>query len=162
GVHSGDSACALPPMTLASADVARVREYTTAIARSVGVHGLLNVQYALKDDALYVLEANPRASRTRPFVSKVTAAPRAKVAARLMLGSTIDSLRAEGLLPPSGDGGALPPTAPIAVKEAVLPFKRFRTADGRGIDSLLGPEMKSTGEVMGIDTAYGHAFAKSQ
>jgi carbamoyl-phosphate synthase large subunit len=162
GVHSGDSACAMPPITLASADVARVREYTAAIARSVGVCGLLNVQYALKDDALYVLEANPRASRTVPFVSKVTAVPLAKVAARIMLGSTIASLRAEGLLPPSGDGGALPPTAPIAVKEAVLPFKRFRTADGRGIDSLLGPEMKSTGEVMGIDVAYGHAFAKSQ
>ena len=162
GIHSGDSACALPPITLASADVAKVRSYTEAIARGIGVRGLLNVQYALKDDALYVLEANPRASRTVPFVSKATAVPLAKAAARIMLGATIKDLRVEGLLPPAGDGGELPSNAPIAVKEAVLPFKRFRTADGKGVDSLLGPEMKSTGEVMGIDTAFGHAFAKSQ
>jgi carbamoyl-phosphate synthase large subunit len=128
----------------------------------VGVRGLLNVQYALKDDDLHVLEANPRASRTVPFVSKATAVPLAKAAARIMLGATIAELRAEGMLPPSGDGGELPPGSPIAVKEAVLPFKRFRTAEGKGVDSLLGPEMKSTGEVMGIDTAFGHAFAKSQ
>jgi len=162
GIHSGDSACALPPITLASTDIAKVRAYTEAIARKVGVRGLLNVQYALKDDALYVLEANPRASRTVPFVSKATAVPLAKAAARVMLGATIAELRAEGLLPAEGDGGELPPGAPIAVKEAVLPFKRFRTADGKGVDSLLGPEMKSTGEVMGIDTVFGHAFAKSQ
>jgi carbamoyl-phosphate synthase large subunit len=162
GVHSGDSACVLPPMTLSASHVAEVRRYTTAIARGIGVCGLLNVQYALKEDTLYVLEANPRASRTVPFVSKATAVPLAKAAARIMLGATIVDLRAEGLLPASGDGGLLPPDAPIAVKEAVLPFKRFRTIDGRGIDSLLGPEMKSTGEVMGIDTAFGHAFAKSQ
>jgi carbamoyl-phosphate synthase large subunit len=162
GIHSGDSACALPPITLASADIAKVRAYTEAIAHGVGVRGLLNVQYALKDDALYVLEANPRASRTVPFVSKATAVPLAKAAARIMLGASIADLRAEGLLPPTGDGGSLPPGAPIAVKEAVLPFKRFRTPAGKGLDSLLGPEMKSTGEVMGIDAGFGQAFAKSQ
>ncbi|MDZ5444535.1 carbamoyl-phosphate synthase large subunit [Micromonospora sp. 4G57] len=162
GIHSGDSSCALPPITLAGSHLVQVRRYTEAIARGVGVRGLLNVQYALKDDMLYVLEANPRASRTVPFVSKATAVPLAKAAARIALGATIAELRAEGLLPPSGDGGAMPADAPIAVKEAVLPFKRFRTPAGKGIDSLLGPEMKSTGEVMGIDTNFGHAFAKSQ
>ncbi|MEV0330844.1 carbamoyl-phosphate synthase large subunit [Micromonospora echinospora] len=162
GIHSGDSSCALPPITLAGSHVAQVRRYTEAIARGVGVRGLLNVQYALKDDVLYVLEANPRASRTVPFVSKATAVPLAKAAARIALGATIAELRAEGLLPASGDGGTPPPDAPIAVKEAVLPFKRFRTPAGQGVDSLLGPEMKSTGEVMGIDTSFGHAFAKSQ
>jgi carbamoyl-phosphate synthase large subunit len=162
GIHSGDSSCALPPITLANSHLAEVRRYTEAIARGVGVRGLLNVQYALKDDALYVLEANPRASRTVPFVSKATAVPLAKAAARIMLGARIADLRAERLLPPTGDGAALPANAPIAVKEAVLPFKRFRTPAGQGVDSLLGPEMKSTGEVMGIDVAFGHAFAKSQ
>ncbi|NBE84384.1 carbamoyl-phosphate synthase large subunit [Micromonospora rubida] len=162
GIHSGDSSCALPPITLAGSHLAEVRRYTEAIARGVGVRGLLNVQYALKDDVLYVLEANPRASRTVPFVSKATAVPLAKAAARIALGATIAELRAEGLLPPTGDGGTMPADAPIAVKEAVLPFKRFRTPSGKGIDSLLGPEMKSTGEVMGIDTNFGHAFAKSQ
>jgi carbamoyl-phosphate synthase, large subunit len=162
GIHSGDSSCALPPITLASSHLAAVRRYTEAIARGIGVRGLLNVQYALKDDTLYVLEANPRASRTVPFVSKATAVPLAKAAARIMLGATIAELRAEGMLPRSGDGGTLPADAPVAVKEAVLPFKRFRTPAGKGIDALLGPEMKSTGEVMGIDTAFGHAFAKSQ
>ncbi|HEX6968316.1 MAG TPA: carbamoyl-phosphate synthase large subunit [Micromonosporaceae bacterium] len=162
GIHSGDSACALPPITLASTHLAEVRRYTAEIARGIGVRGLLNVQYALKDDALYVLEANPRASRTVPFVSKATGVPLAKAAARIMLGARIADLRAEGLLPATGDGGLLPDGAPIAVKEAVLPFKRFRTRTGGGIDSLLGPEMKSTGEVMGIDPAFGNAFAKSQ
>jgi carbamoyl-phosphate synthase large subunit len=171
GIHSGDSACALPPITLASSHLVEVRRYTEAIARGVGVRGLLNVQYALKDDDLYVLEANPRASRTVPFVSKATAVPLAKAAARIMLGATIAELRAEGLLPPavtgitgrSGlDGGDPSAAQPVAVKEAVLPFKRFRTPAGHGVDSLLGPEMKSTGEVMGIDTAFGRAFAKSQ
>jgi carbamoyl-phosphate synthase large subunit len=162
GIHSGDSACALPPITLAGSHLEQVREYTEEIARGIGVRGLLNVQYALKDDTLYVLEANPRASRTVPFVSKATGVPLAKAAARVMLGATIAELRAEGLLPANGDGGRLPPEAPVAVKEAVLPFKRFRTPAGKGMDSLLGPEMKSTGEVMGIDTAFGHAFAKSQ
>ncbi|WP_200210048.1 carbamoyl-phosphate synthase large subunit [Micromonospora coerulea] len=162
GIHSGDSSCALPPITLAGSHLVQVRRYTEAIARGVGVQGLLNVQYALKDDMLYVLEANPRASRTVPFVSKATAVPLAKAAARIALGATIAELRAEGLLPATGDGGTMPADAPIAVKEAVLPFKRFRTPSGKGIDSLLGPEMKSTGEVMGIDTNFGHAFAKSQ
>ncbi|GGO22896.1 carbamoyl-phosphate synthase large subunit [Micromonospora parathelypteridis] len=162
GIHSGDSSCALPPITLAGSHLAEVRRYTEAIARGVGVRGLLNVQYALKDDVLYVLEANPRASRTVPFVSKATAVPLAKAAARIALGARIAELRAEGLLPATGDGGTMPADAPVAVKEAVLPFKRFRTRAGKGIDSLLGPEMKSTGEVMGIDTNFGHAFAKSQ
>ncbi|GAA3382796.1 carbamoyl-phosphate synthase large subunit [Cryptosporangium minutisporangium] len=163
GIHSGDSACALPPITLGSSDIENVRRSTAAIAAGVGVRGLLNVQYALKDDTLYVLEANPRASRTVPFVSKATAVPLAKAAARIMLGATIAELRAEGLLPANGDGGSLAlEQTPIAVKEAVLPFKRFRTTSGAGVDNLLGPEMKSTGEVMGIDTAFGAAFAKSQ
>ncbi|HJP75688.1 MAG TPA: carbamoyl-phosphate synthase large subunit [Pseudonocardiaceae bacterium] len=162
GVHSGDSACALPPITLGRADLAAVRTSTEAIARGVGVRGLLNVQYALKDDVLYVLEANPRASRTVPFVSKATAVPIAKAAARIMLGTSIAALRAEGMLPPAGDGADLPIDAAVAVKEAVLPFHRFRTPEGKGVDSLLGPEMKSTGEVMGIDASFGKAFAKSQ
>ena len=162
GIHSGDSACALPPITLTDRNLAQVRDYTQKLARGIGVRGLLNVQYALKDDQLYVLEANPRASRTVPFVSKATAVPLAKAAARIMLGATIAQLRAEGMLLADGDGGNLPDGAPIAVKEAVLPFKRFRTREGHGIDSLLGPEMKSTGEVMGIDFAFGHAYAKSQ
>ncbi|GGM71146.1 carbamoyl-phosphate synthase large chain [Longimycelium tulufanense] len=162
GIHSGDSSCALPPITLGAEVLEAVRRSTEAIARGVGVRGLLNVQYAWKDDVLYVLEANPRASRTVPFVSKATAVPLAKAAARIMLGATIKELRTEGVLPPEGDGGVLPPEAPVAVKEAVLPFHRFRTPEGHGVDSLLGPEMKSTGEVMGIDMAFGQAFAKSQ
>jgi carbamoyl-phosphate synthase large subunit len=165
GVHSGDSACVLPPITLGRADLDAVRHSTAAIAHGVGVRGLLNVQYALHGETLYVLEANPRASRTVPFVSKATAVPLAKAAARIMLGATIAELRAEGLLPARGDGGELPGTdllGPVAVKEAVLPFHRFRTPEGKGVDSLLGPEMKSTGEVMGIDTSFGNAFAKSQ
>ena len=162
GIHSGDSSCALPPITLGAADLAAVRASTEAIARGIGVRGLLNVQYALKDDVLYVLEANPRASRTVPFVSKATAVPLAKAAARIMLGATVAELRAEGVLARTGDGVDLPADAPVAVKEAVLPFHRFRTPEGHGVDSLLGPEMKSTGEVMGIDTTFGTAFAKSQ
>ncbi|MGH3765430.1 MAG: carbamoyl-phosphate synthase large subunit [Pseudonocardiaceae bacterium] len=162
GIHSGDSACVLPPIGLGESDLATVRASTEAIAHGIGVRGLLNVQYALKNDVLYVLEANPRASRTAPFVSKATAVPLAKAAARIMLGASIAQLRAEGLLLPHGDGGDLPADAPVAVKEAVLPFHRFRTPEGQGVDSLLGPEMKSTGEVMGIDSAFGEAFAKSQ
>jgi carbamoyl-phosphate synthase large subunit len=162
GIHSGDSSCALPPITLGRTDLAAIRRSTAAIAEGIGVRGLLNVQYALKDDILYVLEANPRASRTVPFVSKATAVPLAKAAARIMLGATIAELRAEGLLPADGDGGELPATSPVAVKEAVLPFHRFRTPEGHGVDSLLGPEMKSTGEVMGIDASFGKAYAKSQ
>ncbi|HWE88557.1 MAG TPA: carbamoyl-phosphate synthase large subunit [Pseudonocardiaceae bacterium] len=162
GVHSGDSSCALPPITLGQADIEAVRVSTLAIARGVGVRGLINVQYALKDDTLYVLEANPRASRTVPFVSKATAVPLAQAAARVMLGASIGQLRADGLLPSHGDGAELPADAAVSVKEAVLPFHRFRTPEGHGVDSLLGPEMKSTGEVMGIDSSFGKAFAKSQ
>jgi carbamoyl-phosphate synthase large subunit len=162
GIHSGDSACALPPITLGREYIAEIRRSTEAIARGVGVRGLLNVQYALAGGVLYVLEANPRASRTVPFVSKATAVPLAKAAARIMLGATVAGLRAEGLLPASGDGGTLPLSAPIAVKEAVLPFGRFRNAAGEGVDTVLGPEMRSTGEVMGIDEVFGTAFAKSQ
>ncbi|GAA1304705.1 carbamoyl-phosphate synthase large subunit [Pseudonocardia xinjiangensis] len=162
GIHSGDSSCTLPPITLGRSVLEQVRRSTEAIAHGVGVRGLLNVQYALHGETLYVLEANPRASRTVPFVSKATAVPLAKAAARIMLGATIAGLREEGLLPAEGDGGELPPDAPIAVKEAVLPFHRFRTRDGEGVDPLLGPEMKSTGEVMGFDASFGAAFAKSQ
>ncbi|WP_061299110.1 carbamoyl-phosphate synthase large subunit [Herbidospora cretacea] len=157
GIHSGDSACALPPITLGSHDIKRIRTATEAIARGVGVRGLLNVQYALAANVLYVLEANPRASRTIPFVSKATAVPLAKAAARVMMGATIAGLRDEGMLPASGDGGTLPMDSPIAVKEAVLPFDRFR-----GVDIVLGPEMRSTGEVMGVDEGFGSAYAKSQ
>jgi len=162
GIHSGDSACALPPITLGHEQIDLIRESTAAIARGVGVRGLLNVQYGLAAGVLYVLEANPRASRTVPFVSKATAVPLAKAAARIMLGETIAGLRADGTLPPSGDGGTLPLDAPIAVKEAVLPFGRFRDEQGRGVDTVLGPEMRSTGEVMGIDEVFGNAYAKSQ
>jgi carbamoyl-phosphate synthase large subunit len=162
GIHSGDSACALPPVTLGRSDIESVRKATEAIAHGIGVVGLLNVQYALKDDVLYVLEANPRASRTVPFVSKATAVPLAKACARIMLGASIAQLREEGILVSNGDGATTPRNAPVAVKEAVLPFHRFRRADGSNIDSLLGPEMKSTGEVMGIDRDFGSAFAKSQ
>lgn len=162
GIHSGDSACALPPVTLGRSDIESVRRATEAIAHGIGVVGLLNVQYALKDDVLYVLEANPRASRTVPFVSKATAVPLAKACARVMLGATIAQLREEGILAQTGDGAATARNAPVAVKEAVLPFHRFRKSDGAQIDSLLGPEMKSTGEVMGIDYDFGSAFAKSQ
>ncbi|MET8007512.1 carbamoyl-phosphate synthase large subunit [Nonomuraea glycinis] len=157
GIHSGDSACTLPPITLGSLDIKRIRAATEAIADGVGVRGLLNVQYAMSAGVLYVLEANPRASRTVPFVSKATAVPLAKAAARVMLGASLAELRAEGMLPATGDGGTLPMEASIAVKEAVLPFNRFR-----GVDIVLGPEMRSTGEVMGIDESFGIAFAKSQ
>ncbi len=167
GIHSGDSACVLPPITLGRDELSRIRASTEAIAAGVGVRGLLNVQYALAGDVLYVIEANPRASRTVPFVSKATAVPLAKAAARVMLGTTIAQLRAEGMLP-AGDSadhgaeGALPAGAPVSVKEAVLPFHRFSTPEGAGLDTVLGPEMKSTGEVMGIDVVFGTAFAKSQ
>jgi len=157
GIHSGDSACALPPITLGRSDIERIRQSTEAIARGVGVRGLLNIQFAMASDVLYVLEANPRASRTVPFVSKATAVPLAKAAARVMLGATIADLRREGILPEYGDGGTLPASSPIAVKEAVLPFGRFH-----GVDTILGPEMRSTGEVMGIDALFGTAYAKSQ
>jgi carbamoyl-phosphate synthase large subunit len=162
GIHSGDSSCVLPPITLGVEDVARIRESTRAIADGVGVRGLINIQFAVAADVLYVLEANPRASRTVPFVSKATATPLAKAAARIMLGASIAELRSEGLLPATGDGGDLPPDAPVAVKEAVMPFNRFRTEDGRNVDTVLGPEMRSTGEVLGLADAFGSAFAKAQ
>ncbi|PDQ34214.1 MAG: carbamoyl phosphate synthase large subunit [Candidatus Lumbricidophila eiseniae] len=161
GVHSGDSSCTLPAVTLGRADLERVRDATRAIAEGIGVRGLLNVQFALGAGVLYVLEANPRASRTVPFVSKALGIPLAKAAARIMVGATISSLIEEGLLP-RADGSHVPHDAPVAVKEAVLPFHRFRTREGRMVDSVLGPEMRSTGEVMGIDRDFPRAFAKSQ
>jgi carbamoyl-phosphate synthase large subunit len=162
GIHSGDSACALPPITLGRADIDAIRDSTLKIAQGTGVRGLLNVQYALASGVLHVLEANPRASRTVPFVSKATAVPLAKAAALVMLGSSIAELRESGVLPATGDGGTLPLESPVAVKEAVLPFGRFRDSTGAGVDTVLGPEMRSTGEVMGIASAFGTAYAKSQ
>ena len=161
GIHSGDSACVLPPMTLSDAEIARIRRSTLAIAEGVGVRGLINIQFALMSDTLYVIEANPRASRTVPFVSKATGVQLAKAAALLMAGRSIASLRASGHLP-RADAGRTDPDDPIAVKEAVLPFKRFRTPVGRVVDTVLGPEMRSTGEVMGYDVDFPRAFAKSQ
>jgi len=158
GVHSGDSACAIPPQTLAPDVVATIETSTRALANALDVRGLLNVQFAVKGGVVYVLEANPRASRTVPFVSKATGVPMAKIAARVMLGATLAELRAAGLHVPAAqrrtsaaNGGH------IAVKEAVLPFDRFPT-----VDTILGPEMRSTGEVMGIDRSFGLAFTKSQ
>ena len=162
GIHSGDSACVLPPITLGNAEVERIRASTELIAEGVGVLGLLNIQYALHGDTLYVLEANPRASRTVPFVSKATDTPLAKAAARIMLGDSIAALRSEGMLPATGDGATIRPGAPMAVKEAVMPFNRFRTAKGAFVDTVLGPEMRSTGEVMGLAQDFGSAFAKAQ
>ncbi|MFN8036026.1 MAG: carbamoyl-phosphate synthase large subunit [Acidimicrobiia bacterium] len=151
GVHSGDSACAIPPQTLPAAVQSTIEHHTRALADALDVRGLLNVQYAVKDGQVFVLEANPRASRTVPFVSKATGVPLAKIAARVMLGATLAELRTEGLLRPPAEGGH------VAVKEAVLPFNRFPD-----VDTILGPEMRSTGEVMGIDRSFGLAFAKSQ
>ena len=161
GIHSGDSACTLPPTTLGHEVLERVRVATLAIAQGVGVRGLINVQFAIAQDALYVLEANPRASRTVPFVSKALGIQLAKAASLIMAGSSIAQLVAQGVLP-AVDGTHVPLDAPVAVKEAVLPFKRFRTPEGKVVDSLLGPEMRSTGEVMGIDENFPKAFAKSQ
>jgi carbamoyl-phosphate synthase large subunit len=161
GIHSGDSSCTLPPITLSESQIARVREATEKIAKGIGVRGLLNVQFAMAADVLYVLEANPRASRTVPFVSKALGITLAKAAALVMVGKSIAELKAEGHLP-TLDGTYIPANSPISVKEAVLPFKRFATTDGRFVDSLLGPEMRSTGEVMGIDVDFPKAFAKSQ
>lgn len=162
GIHSGDSACALPPMTLGKEDIDKVRRSTEALANGIGVKGLMNVQFALKDDILYVIEANPRASRTVPFVSKATGVHLAKAAARIMMGASLQELKEEGLIPTSYDGGSLPMDAPIAVKEAVLPFNRFRRPDGTMLDTLLSPEMKSTGEVMGLAANFGAAYAKAE
>lgn len=162
GIHSGDSSCALPPMTLGPQDIEKVRRSTEALAHGIGVQGLMNVQFALKDDILYVIEANPRASRTVPFVSKATGVPLAKAASRIMMGSTIAELKQEGMLPSTYDGGALPDGHPIAVKQAVLPFNRFRRFDGKMLDTLLSPEMKSTGEVMGLASNFGAAYLKGE
>ena len=161
GVHSGDSACTLPPVTLGRDVIDRVREATRGIAEGIGVRGLINVQFAIGAGVLYVLEANPRASRTVPFVSKALGIPLAKAASLVMTGRSIRSLVDDGLLP-ARDGSVVPLDAPVAVKEAVLPFKRFRTREGVIVDSVLGPEMRSTGEVMGIDRDFPRAFAKSQ
>jgi carbamoyl-phosphate synthase large subunit len=147
GIHSGDSACVLPPHSLGPDMIRQIREHTRGIALGLGVVGLLNVQYAVSGDRLYVIEANPRASRTVPFVSKATGIPLAKMAARIMLGATVEEL----------DLPADPTHGLVSVKEAVLPFDRFR-----GADTLLGPEMKSTGEVMGIARDFPTAFAKAQ
>jgi carbamoyl-phosphate synthase large subunit len=151
GVHSGDSACAIPPYSLDSATVATIEAHTRAIAEALDVRGLINVQYAVRDGDVYVIEANPRASRTVPFVAKATGVPLVKVASRVMVGATLAELRAEGLLVAGSTDGH------VAVKEAVLPFNRFPDAD-----RVLGPEMRSTGEVMGIDRSFGLAFAKAQ
>ena len=147
GIHSGDSACALPPYSLSPAIVEELHVQTAAMARALGVVGLMNVQFAIKDDDIFVLEVNPRASRTVPFVAKATGIPMAKIGARVMAGAKLSefALHARAL------------TAHVAVKEAVFPFRRFE-----GVDPILGPEMKSTGEVMGLDTNFDRAFAKSQ
>ncbi|WP_426572758.1 carbamoyl-phosphate synthase large subunit [Aquihabitans sp. McL0605] len=151
GVHSGDSACAIPPYSLTPETIGVIEGHTRAIAEALGVIGLINVQFAVRDGEVYVIEANPRASRTVPFVAKATGVPLVKVASRVMVGATLDELRAEGLMRPGSTDGH------VAVKEAVLPFNRFPDAD-----RVLGPEMRSTGEVMGIDRSFGLAFAKSQ
>ncbi|MDD9205568.1 carbamoyl-phosphate synthase large subunit, partial [Georgenia sp. 10Sc9-8] len=161
GIHSGDSACVLPPMTLSAKQIERIRRSTEAIAAGVGVQGLINIQFALASDVLYVIEANPRASRTVPFVAKATGVPLAKAASLVMAGSTIAELRERGMLP-AHDAAMVDLDAPMAVKEAVLPFRRFRTAAGTVVDTVLGPEMRSTGEVMGLDVDFPTAFAKSQ
>ena len=160
GIHSGDSACVLPSISLSKNKLDEIRIATEKIARGVDVRGLINIQFAISrsDDLLYVLEANPRASRTVPFVSKSTGIPLSKAAALISLGRSIADLRESGLLPQSGDGTAFG----ICVKEAVLPWNRFRRIDGTGVDSVLGPEMRSTGEVMGIADSFGEAYAKSQ
>jgi carbamoyl-phosphate synthase large subunit len=152
GVHSGDSACALPPQTLSDDVLAQLDDYTRKIAAALEVVGLINVQYAVKNGEVFVLEANPRASRTVPFVAKATGVALAQVAVRVMMGESLENLRERGLVP-----STTPRPELVSVKEAVLPFSRFP-----GVDTLLGPEMRSTGEVMGIGESFGIAFAKSQ
>ncbi|MFO7785415.1 MAG: carbamoyl-phosphate synthase large subunit [Thermodesulfobacteriota bacterium] len=147
GIHSGDSACVLPPMSLSPEVLERIEAHTKALARELGVVGLMNIQYAVKDDTIYVIEVNPRGSRTVPFVSKATGVPLAGLATMVIMGKTLKEL---GLKQKASPGH-------VSVKEAVFPFNRFP-----GVDILLGPEMKSTGEVMGIDSTFGLAFAKSQ
>ena len=158
GVHSGDSACVIPAQSITEELISEIRQATEKLALGIGVLGLINIQYAISDSKLYVLEANPRASRTVPFVSKATGRQVAKAAALIATGVKISELRKSGMLPDSGDGVA----KAISVKEAVLPFNRFRRIDGEGVDTVLGPEMKSTGEAMGIASTFGAAFAKSQ
>lgn len=161
GIHSGDSACVMPPMTLSARQIERIVRSTEAIAKGVGVRGLLNIQYGLASDVLYVIEANPRASRTVPFASKASGVALARAAAKIQMGATIAQLRECGELP-ERDQSCQDLDEPISVKEAVLPFDRFRDEHGDVIDTLLGPEMHSTGEVMGLDTSFPVAFAKSQ
>jgi carbamoyl-phosphate synthase large subunit len=147
GIHSGDSACALPPFSLSPAIIAEIKRQTVALALELQVVGLMNIQYAVKGEVIYLLEVNPRASRTVPFVSKATGRPLAKIAARVMAGKTLSELGISGDIVPKH----------VSVKESVFPFVKFP-----GVDTLLGPEMKSTGEVMGIDMDFGKAFAKAQ
>jgi carbamoyl-phosphate synthase large subunit len=151
GVHSGDSACSLPPFSLKPAIIAEIERQTVAMARALKVQGLMNVQYAVQGDDIYVLEVNPRASRTVPFVAKAVGLPVAAIAARVMAGETLAAMELKSPRHLSTEVGH------ISVKEAVLPFARFP-----GVDTILGPEMRSTGEVMGIDTSFARAFAKSQ
>ena len=158
GVHSGDSACVIPPQSISEKMISQILETTEKLAEAIGVRGLLNVQYAISEEELYVLEANPRASRTVPYVSKATGVSLAKAASLIAAGRSIEDLRAASLLPKAKMGIS----KGIAVKEAVLPWNRFRRIDGKSVDSVLGPEMKSTGEVMGISDDFGTAFAKSQ
>jgi carbamoyl-phosphate synthase large subunit len=158
GVHSGDSACVIPPQSITTEHQREIHNATLKLAEAIGVQGLINIQYAISKSVLYVLEANPRASRTVPFVSKATGVQVAKAAALIAAGKTIAELKDIGILPKTGSGMA----KGISVKEAVLPWNRFRRIDGQGVDSVLGPEMKSTGEVMGIASTFGAAFAKSQ
>jgi carbamoyl-phosphate synthase large subunit len=155
GVHSGDSSCTIPPVTLSDDELDEIEALTRRIAEALGVRGLLNIQFAVKDERVWVLEANPRASRTVPFVSKATGVPVAKLAARVLVGETLASLRAEGLVPT--DPGHYRHLRHVAVKAAVLPFGRFP-----GVDTVLGPEMRATGEVMGIATDLGLALARAQ
>jgi carbamoyl-phosphate synthase large subunit len=150
GVHSGDSACALPTQTLSADVVARIEDAVRRIAGALDVVGLVNVQFAVSDSRVFVIEANPRASRTVPFVAKATGVPLAMIASRVMLGASLADLRSEGLV-------RAPATGHVSVKEAVLPFQRFPE-----VDASLGPEMRSTGEVMGIDVTFGRAFLKAQ
>ena len=158
GVHSGDSACVIPPQSINGSRIAEITEATKKLAHAIGVRGLINIQFAISQSELFVLEANPRASRTVPFVSKATGVQVAKAAALIACGKSIHELRASGSLPKSSSGAA----QGVSVKEAVLPWNRFRRRDGQGVDSVLGPEMKSTGEVMGLADSFGAAFAKSQ
>jgi carbamoyl-phosphate synthase large subunit len=158
GIHSGDSACVIPSISIDSKMLEEIRIATLKLAKGTNVRGLINIQYAISNGKLYVIEANPRASRTVPFVSKATGNPLAKCAALIATGKKISELRDGKLLPASGDGKA----NGVSVKEAVLPWNRFRRIDGKGVDAVLGPEMKSTGEVMGIANTFGEAYSKSQ